>query len=240
MDKINEIKLSNLSIGYIAKSPVVKQINESISFNNLIALVGNNGVGKTTLFRTLIREIKPLSGTIFINNNEINQLSFEEMATQIAVVFTGRQATMGLDVRTVIEMGRHPFRGYFGKRSVKDGEQIKKMISLMKVDLLLNKTMEEISDGEYQKVMITRALVQDTPIILLDEPLAFLDYLSKVSLLKTLKYLVEKTGKLIVFSSHELNLLSPVVDGILSVKEGRMQLITEEVPKYLEKNFIKV
>ena len=159
------------------------------------------------------------------------------MSTLISVVFTGRSSTMGLTVDTVVNLGRHPYSGFFTTLSAEDKKRIKFMVSLMGISHLMNKKMEEISDGEYQKVMITRALVQDTPVILLDEPLAFLDYNSKIDLLNTLKKLVEKTGKLIVFSSHDLNLLPQVVHEILVINRSKMELVSKDIRNYLAKNF---
>ncbi len=237
MNEVTELKLINLSVGYAVERPIITGINERLLSKKLIALVGDNGSGKTTLLRTLISEIPPLSGEIIINNRNLDDLTPLDKSTLISVVFTGRNSTMGLTVDTVVNLGRHPYSGFFTTLSEEDKKRIKFMVSLMGISQLMNKKMEEISDGEYQKVMITRALVQDTPVILLDEPLAFLDYNSKIDLLNTLKKLVEKTEKLIVFSSHDLNLLPQVVHEILVINHSKMELVSKGIRNYLAKNF---
>lgn len=239
MGENTEIKITNLTLGYAVTTPIVTDVEESIKSNQLVALVGNNGVGKTTFLRTFIREIEPLSGAIFIGGKNISKISNEVFSTLVSIVFTGRQSTMGLTVKTVVSLGLHPYQHFLRKASKENEKHVAAMVSLMNIDSLLTKNMEEISDGEYQKVMITRALVQGTPIMLLDEPLAFLDYSSKIDLLKTLKLLVEKTGKLIIFSSHELELLAPIVDSVLAIESGEMHLVNEGIADYLKDTFIR-
>lgn len=237
MDKVSEIRLQNLVIGYSESEIIIQSVNLTFFSGNLVALVGRNGVGKTTFFRTFINEIPAIKGKIEVGDVSLQNISSFERSKMVSVVLTSQQNTMGLLARTVVEMGRHPYTNRMGELSKEDITKIDEVISMLEIENLLEKKMEEVSDGERQKIMIARALIQDTPVILLDEPLAFLDYTAKIELLQTLRDLVDRTGKFIVFSSHELKMLPAFVDSVLAIRDSKMELIADDVSEYLDEVF---
>lgn len=214
----NLLEIKNLSIGY--DEPLISGIDMSIDSGKLVVLIGRNGSGKTTFFKTLIGRIKPLKGTIQVGGKELSQIDSKEISKLISVVLTERPSVSGLTVRTVVSMGRHPYTGSFGKLSESDNIKIDQAVEEMGISHLSDKQINEISDGEFQKMMLARALCQDTPVIFMDEPASFLDYPSKLELLKSLKKMAETNGKLIIFSSHEIPILKGFASEVIGFKEG--------------------
>jgi iron complex transport system ATP-binding protein len=211
----NILHTSNLSIGYKSKKETVS-IAENLNLNfkegKLITLIGANGIGKSTLLRTLTGIQKPLSGDTFLNERKIKNYSSLELAQNLSVVLTEKLPTSNLTVYELVALGRQPYTNWIGKLSSIDLENINKAIQLTEIEHLSNKKHFEISDGQLQKVLIGRALAQDTPLIILDEPTTHLDLLHKVSLFKLLKKLTRETGKCILFSTHDIDLAIQLSD----------------------------
>jgi iron complex transport system ATP-binding protein len=215
--KQRAIEIKNLSIGYSIKKNtkvVAGHISSTIFSGELTCLLGANGIGKSTLLRTLTAFLPKLSGEIFIQQQEIDTYSEKELATLISVVLTEKPDIKNMTVRELIGLGRSPYTGFWGTLNKKDKEVVDNAISLVKVTHLAQRMIHTLSDGERQKIMIAKALVQETPIILLDEPTAFLDFPSKVEIMQLLHQLSRKTNKTIFLSTHDLELALQIADKI--------------------------
>ena len=173
------IQLSDVTTGYQGK-PVTRDINAYLQAGELTCLLGPNGAGKSTLLKTLSAFIPPLSGEITIEGVNIRKISASMLARSIAVVLTRRPATMNMTVEELVSIGRSPYTSFFGGLHENDREVVDKSIRLVGIDDLRTRNVNTLSDGERQKALIAKALAQQTRIIFLDEPTAFLDYPSKV------------------------------------------------------------
>jgi iron complex transport system ATP-binding protein len=181
----------------------------------LIALIGANGIGKSTLLRTLIRIQNPLSGTIMLNQKNIHELDALTLAQNLSVVLTEKLPSSNLTVWELIALGRQPYTNWIGTLTDNDIEKINQAIELTQIGHLAQKRHHEISDGQLQIVLIARALAQDTPLIILDEPTTHLDLLHKVVLFKLLKKLTKETGKCILFSTHDIDMAIQLSDEMI-------------------------
>ncbi len=179
------------------------------------AIVGVNGIGKSTLIRTLGKVQAKLSGSIVLVNKDLKSYSAMELASTVSVVLTESLASKNLTVIELITLGRQPYTNWIGKLSDTDKSKIQEAISMVDLESLKNKKCYELSDGQLQRVMIARALAQDTSIILLDEPTTHLDLHHKVQILKLLKHIAHKTKKTILFTSHEIEMAIQLCDKIL-------------------------
>ena len=200
---------NGLSIGYPEKKSgavIAHDINLNLTKGSLTALIGANGIGKSTLLRTLTAIQKPLAGSVHLNGRELTSYHARELAQNLSIVLTESLPPSNLTVFELIALGRQPYTNWLGTLSQEDTTQVNKAIQLTQIEHLADKKHHEISDGQLQKVLIARALAQDTPIIILDEPTTHLDLLHKVSLLRLLKRLTAETDKCILYSTHDLDL----------------------------------
>ncbi|MEP0213403.1 MAG: ABC transporter ATP-binding protein [Cellulophaga sp.] len=212
------LKVTSLSIGYSSKKQqnvISKDINFALKKGELTAIVGVNGIGKSTLLRTLGKVQPKLNGSICIDNLEISDYKPEHLAAKISVVLTEKIASKNLTVLEVIALGRQPYTNWIGTLTNTDKDKITEAISLVQIEELQHKKCYELSDGQLQKVMIARALAQDTSIILLDEPTSHLDLYHKATILKLLKNIAHKTKKTILFTTHEIEVALQLCDKIL-------------------------
>lgn len=214
------LKTKSLSIGYEGKI-VVSDINVTLNEGDIIALVGPNGAGKSTLFKTFSTHIKPVGGTIELFGKDLLSISPKERAKLLGIVLTERPDDMFMKVYDVVAAGRYPYTGMFGKLSENDEKEIKVSLELVGVNHLIDRVFNTLSDGEKQKVMIAKAIAQNTPIIMLDEPTAFLDYPSKIELFSLLKKLAKEQHKAILFSSHDLELLLRYTDNLWIIAKNQ-------------------
>ena len=214
------LKTTSLSIGYDNKT-VVSDINVTLNEGDIIALVGPNGAGKSTLFKTFSTHIKPLGGKIELFGKDLMSYSPKECAKLLGIVLTERPDDMFLKVFDVVSAGRYPYTGMFGKLNEKDEKEIKESLELVGVNNLIDRVFNTLSDGEKQKVMIAKAIAQNTPVIMLDEPTAFLDYPSKIELFSLLKKLAKEQKKAILFSSHDLELLLRYTDNLWIISKNQ-------------------
>lgn len=215
MNKKNILSTSNLSIGYKAKNTTIviaKNLNLNFQEGKLITLIGANGIGKSTLLRTLTGIQKPISGNVFLNNKLIESYDNHTLAQNLSLVLTEKLPPSNLTVYELVALGRQPYTNWIGKLSTTDIQKINEAIQLTNIAHLSDKKHFEISDGQLQKVLVARALAQDTPLIILDEPTTHLDLLHKVSLFKLLKKLTKETGKCILFSTHDIDLAIQLSD----------------------------
>lgn len=219
------LSTSNLSIGYASKkedSIIAENLNFSLHAGKLITLIGANGIGKSTLLRTLCGIQKPLSGSVLLNEKDIQKYEPLALAQNLSLVLTDKLPPSDLTVFELVALGRQPYTNWLGKLSDVDLDRVNHAMELTQMQHLATKKHYEISDGQLQKVLIARALAQDTPLIILDEPTTHLDLLHKVSVFKLLKKLSETTNKCILFSTHDIDLAIQLSDEMMVMTENKV------------------
>ena len=217
------LKTENLSLGYQQKKhikTVASNINLSFEKGKLITVLGKNGIGKSTLLRTLSKVQKPISGSVFIHQKNIEELTEKQLSTKLSLVLTERLPESQLTVFELIALGRQPYTNWIDKLSETDIEKVNKAIHQTEIEHLKNNRFYELSDGQLQRVLIARALAQDTEIIILDEPTAHLDMHHTIKIFSLLKKLVKETEKTVIISSHEVNLSIQIADEIVLITEN--------------------
>ena len=218
------LQSSKISIGYIhkkAKNIIASDIDLTLEKGKLIALIGANGIGKSTLIRTITGIQKPISGTVSLNEKNIHELDSLTLAQNLSVVLTEKLPPSNLTVWELIALGRQPYTNWIGTLTDNDIAKINEAIELTEIGHLTSKRHYEISDGQLQIVLIARALSQDTPLIILDEPTTHLDLEHKVNLLKLLKKLTQETQKCILFSTHDIDMASWCSNEIIRLENGK-------------------
>ena len=225
MSNNNILSASNLSIGYATKKEkiiIASNLNLNLQAGKLISLVGANGIGKSTLLRTLCGIQKSISGTVSLNEKDIQSFEPLALAQNLSLVLTEKLPPSNLTVFELIALGRQPYTNWLGKLSEDDLEKVNQAMQLTQIATLKDKKHFEISDGQFQKVLIARALAQDTPLIILDEPTTHLDLLHKVSVFKLLKKLSQETNKCILFSTHDIDLAIQLSDEMIVMTENNV------------------
>lgn len=210
------MKTINLSIGYATRI-VASGINMELEAGKLLCLIGENGVGKSTLLRTLAGFQKPISGELLIDGVQLQDIPKRELAKKIAVVLTDKLDVLNTTVYELVAMGRMPYTGFFGRLSEADKAIVEDSLKITGVEP--SRKVSNLSDGERQKVMIARALAQQTPYIFLDEPTAFLDYPSKVRTMEMLKKLAHDYNKTILLSTHDLEIALDIADRLVMMEK---------------------
>lgn len=213
--KETTIVISHLSTGYPGKAGphvIARGLNAGIRSGELTCLLGANGAGKSTLLRTLSAFQTPLEGHIFIGGRDISAYSPKELATKIGVVLTERCELRNMSVEELIGMGRSPYTGFWGRLSKQDKQIVEEAIVQVNITHLKGRLVHTLSDGERQKVMIAKVLAQQTPVIFLDEPTAFLDFPSKVEMMQLLHRLTRTMQKTVFLSTHDLELALQIAD----------------------------
>ncbi len=226
--KPHTIRIENLSIGYRGKNDVnvvVQDISARINQGELTCLLGANGIGKSTLLRTLSAFQPKLGGSIYIRDKEIDDYPDKELSTVISVVLTEKCDLRNMTVRELIGLGRSPYTNFWGTLDEVDARIVEQSIALVRIEHLSQRMMHTLSDGEQQKVMIAKALAQDTPVIFLDEPTAFLDFPSKVEMMQLLHRLSRETNKTIFLSTHDLELALQIADTIWLMDKAEGMII---------------
>ncbi|MFK8060151.1 MAG: ABC transporter ATP-binding protein [Polaribacter sp.] len=212
------LKIENLTIGYHQKKQntiVFSDINLSLKKGKLITVLGKNGIGKSTLLRTISKVQKPISGTIFLNDKNLDTYTEKELSTQLSLVLTERLPESQLTVFEIVALGRQPYTNWIDALSDEDLKKVDVAIKQTEIEHLKHKRFYELSDGQLQRVLIARALAQDTEVIILDEPTAHLDMHHTINIFSLLKKLVTETSKTIIISSHEVNLAIKLSDEIV-------------------------
>ena len=215
--KETTIRLRDLSIGYPDKhntKRVAEHLNASIHSGELTCLLGTNGVGKSTLLRTLSAFQPPLGGTIDLLDRPLSTYDDRQLATVIGVVLTEKSDIRNMTVEELVGLGRSPYTGFWGTLKESDRKIVHEAIARVRIEPLTQRMVHTLSDGERQKVMIAKALAQETPIIFLDEPTAFLDFPSKVEVMQLLHNLTHTLQKTVFMSTHDLELALQIADKI--------------------------
>lgn len=236
MNKESIISADNISIGYIkSKHRGGIKLYDTLSFNlysgELACLIGANGAGKSTLLRTISASQPTLDGEVLLKGNNISSYSEKEVSQLLGLVLTDKTSVGGLLVRELVELGRYPYTGFFGQLSATDKEVVEKAMTDVGIIHKADCYMAELSDGERQKVMIAKALAQECPIILLDEPTAFLDVESRIEIMNLLHRLAMYQGKAILLSTHDIDLALLLADKLwmLSRDNGLTCGVTEDI-----------
>ncbi len=220
------ISLSQLSVGYSLSHPVISDINLELRSGQLACLIGENGIGKSTLLKTLTGFLPKLKGSLLLGDRDIESFSQRELARQVSIVLTQKPDVQNLTIEEIIGLGRSPYTGFFGRLRAEDRKVVDDAIATMGIEKLRGRMIQTLSDGERQKVMIAKALAQETPIILLDEPTAFLDFPSKAETFQSLQRMAHERDKLILLSTHDLELAVRFADSLLEVKKGTLQTVS--------------
>lgn len=221
------ITTNRLTVGYRGHR-VVEDISLSLPCGRLVCLLGPNGAGKSTLLRTLCGFQPPIEGTVTISGSDITAMSAAEVARLVSVVLTDRPLTPSLTAAEMVGMGRAPYTGFWGRLSDDDRRLVSEAMQTVGIAPLATRRMGRLSDGERQKVMIAKALAQHTPVIVLDEPTAFLDYPSKVAVMKTLARLAHDEGKTILMITHDLELAAQLGDELMKIENKHIRKITAD------------
>ena len=221
------LEVSDLSIGY-KNLKIADSISFSLEKGKLTALLGANGIGKSTLLRTLTTAQPLLSGTILLNGKNIAEFSQKELAQQLSVVLTEKLPPSNLSVYEVVALGRQPYTNWLGDLSPVDQQKTREAIEQVQIEELTHKKHFELSDGQLQKVLIARALAQDTDLVILDEPTTHLDLVHKASVIRLLKKLTRQTQKSILFSTHDIDLALEFCDEIIVMTSQKTEKDTPE------------
>lgn len=219
------IRIKDLSVGYSTAEqpiPVCENMNTELRSGELTALIGRNGQGKSTIIRTLAGLQPALQGSIEIQGKSIHKYSIKNRAKLISYVATDTVKVGQLKVSDLVEMGRYPYTNWMGGMRITDHEQVENALALVGMETYRNKYVAKLSDGERQRIMIARCLAQDTPIIILDEPTAFLDLPNKYELVLLLKKLAHEQGKCILFSTHDMSTAFEIIDCLWIVHKCKL------------------
>ena len=198
------IRLENLAIGYQKHHALLKNINLTVSPGEMVALIGRNGTGKSTLLKSILGLIPLIDGACFLDGAPFHTYDFRHRARKVSYVSSHFSHLPSISVRELVSLGRMPHTGFMGRLSIKDRELIERALEEVWINPLADRKVEHLSDGERQRTMIARALAQDTPLMLLDEPTAFLDIPNKFELIRLLNRF-RSQGKSIVYSTHDLD-----------------------------------
>lgn len=196
------LHIKHLSIGY--GKPIVTNINASLEKSDFCVLLGANGKGKSTLINTIRKTLNSIQGEISLGDRNINLFSDRELSRKTSIVSTEKHFSAELTVSDIIAFGRIPYLGMFSRLSETDNAIINKYVGQLDLGGLIDNKFNQLSDGQKQRVMICRALVQDTPIILLDEPTAHLDIENRIKIFSLLKSIAKEENKTILCSTHEV------------------------------------
>ena len=216
MDTTPILSTQDLSIGYRDNgNPVRQHISVSLDRGSLTCLVGRNGAGKSTLLRTICGFLAPKAGEVILKGRPLADYSQKELSRTLGVVLTEIIGEIQyLSVRQTVEMGRYPYCDCFARLDEKDHEYVRQAMETAGIADLADRSMARISDGQRQKVMIAKALAQDTDIIVLDEPLSFLDMAARVEIMTVLRRLARENGKTLVLSTHDIDLAFAFADAM--------------------------
>jgi iron complex transport system ATP-binding protein len=218
------LQVIDLNIGYKATDkapPVLSSVCLQAMENDLIAVIGRNGIGKTTLLKTIAGLLKPLDGKVLMNSTEISFIHRKELARMISYVSTELVSSPNMTVHDLVALGRHPHTGWYGELRSNDIEAVQRAIFLMHLDHLAGKSLAELSDGERQRALIARALAQDTDIIIMDEPAAFLDVVNRYEVMLLLRRICRMENKTVIFSTHDLSMALHEADKIWLLLPGK-------------------
>lgn len=232
------IELQNLTIGNHSSQPLASRVSLTLPDATLTALVGRNGCGKSTLLRALGAIQRPLEGKVTIDGKEICRMSARELAATVAVVTTEAVKIPRLTCRELVALGRAPHTGLFGRLDADDDRAVDEALESVGMSAFASRPLTGVSDGEGRRIMLARALAQDTPVILLDEPTSFLDVPGRFEIGELLRRLAREQGKTIVYSTHELEPALRFADSMLFMFGGGVIQLPpsqmRELPEFIQ------
>jgi iron complex transport system ATP-binding protein len=211
------LRITRAGFGYTGKT-IVRAEELVVNTGEVVVLSGRNGSGKSTVLRSICGLQPVMQGSLKISDREIASLKPEECATRVSIVLTGRPLLTGIDVATLVGMGRFPHHDI--QASAGSDTRVVSALSAVGMEAFSRRDTSTLSDGEMQKVMIARALCQDTPLLLLDEPTAFLDHEARIELMQLLRRLADTMERAVLFSSHDLSIALSVADFHWQLKDG--------------------
>ncbi|QDP84146.1 ABC transporter ATP-binding protein [Chryseobacterium sp. SNU WT5] len=222
------LELKNTSIGY--NTPLISGVDTSLKLGEICLLVGNNGVGKTTLIKSILKQNPVLEGEILLNGEKVDELSNEQIARNIAIVFSKSVIPVNYTLRDLISLGKYIHYPYYFELSQEDQQEVEDIINDLNLMQYRDFQLTQLSDGNLQKAFIGRALAQNSPMIILDEPTTHLDEENKITILTLLRKLAKSHHKVILFSSHDWRLAKEFADKMWFIHNKSIDAgITEEV-----------
>ncbi len=230
----NILRIAQLNIGYFKGRRVIRTVARDLDLNlkegEFVCLLGANGSGKSTLMRTIAGVQPAIKGEVLLNDTQLKKLKPIQIAQRLSMVLTEKITVGNLSVQALVSLGRAPYTGWLGRLQPQDQEMVDWALESTGTTEFRHRNVNQLSDGENQKVMIARALAQDTPLILLDEPTAHLDLPNRVMIFKLLRKLAKQTGKAILLTTHELDLALQAADRIWLMgkknEQGECQIAT--------------
>ena len=218
------VTTTGLSLGFRGKpfnTILHTDVNLEVNSGELSCILGPNGAGKSTLIKTIAGFLSPIKGDVRIFDQPVQELSNRELSFTLSVVLTDKVSVLHSKVKDIVIMGRYPYTSRFARLKQSDLELIEFAMSQVGISQMKNRLFHDLSDGEKQKVLIAKALAQDTPLIVLDEPTAFLDFPSKIEVMQILLHLTRTSGKTILLSTHDVELALQVADRIWLMDKGK-------------------
>lgn len=239
---MNTLTTDNLAVGYAQrhnnKTEMLSGLNLSLPVASVTLLVGANGSGKSTLLRTLAGTQVPLEGKIEISGKDLHSTSLRQRARLLSLVYTDRTGGGGLTVGELVSLGRQPFTGFIGHLSRNDRHIVDQALQSVGIAHKSETFIAELSDGERQKAMIARALAQQTPLIILDEPTSFLDIASRIEILQLLSRLATEGKKTILLSSHDLSSALSVANRLWIIDPFAHSIIQGDKNELIDNGFM--
>lgn len=218
---MQEIRTEHLTVGY-EKKPLIGDVNLSVRPGEILTLIGPNGSGKSTILKTITKQLKKLDGTVFLGENSMDELKDSQISKRLSMVMTERLRTELMSGREVVASGRYPYTGRFGILSKEDWVKVDEAIALVHAKEVQDQDFMKISDGQRQRLMLARAICQDTKILILDEPTSYLDMGFKMDILTNIRMLARDKKMAVIMSLHELDLAQKVSDTIACVRGDRI------------------
>ncbi|MBE5906988.1 MAG: ABC transporter ATP-binding protein [Lachnospiraceae bacterium] len=221
---MSKIEAKKLSVGY-GKTPLLAEISFQALKGQVVTLIGPNGAGKSTILKTLIKQLSPVGGTVYVDEKNVANLSEKEMAKKLSVVMTGRLKPELMTCKDVVATGRYPYTGRLGILSKEDWEAVETAMEMVHAEETAQRYFHQISDGQKQRVLLARAICQETDLLVLDEPTSYLDIRYKLDIMESIRRLAKEKGRTVVMSLHELDLARMISDTILCVDGEKISKI---------------
>lgn len=221
---MQEIRTEHLTVGY-EKKPLIGDVNLSVRPGEILTLIGPNGSGKSTILKTITKQLKKLDGTVFLGENSMDELKDSQISKRLSMVMTERLRTELMSGREVVASGRYPYTGRFGILSKEDWVKVDEAIALVHAKEVQDQDFMKISDGQRQRLMLARAICQDTKILILDEPTSYLDMGFKMDILTNIRMLARDKKMAVIMSLHELDLAQKISDTIACVRGDRIDRV---------------